>query len=182
MMHTHDTQVFKSYKRIGGATVAGNGERGARYSSEQSHGAAVQRLSPSVGCGAPWRSGATEARRRTRRRPRRTRERGRNYRQRDSGAQEAATEERRWRDRGRNEDWTVARRWLLHFRRWRNGGCLLFACCSVAEQDRRPKLRGWRRNRRRRGRWRGRLTEGTVGDRFAREKMMNSEGSRDLGT
>jgi len=94
------------------------------------------------------------------------------------GAQEAATEERRWRDGGRNEGWTVVRRWLLPFRRWRDGGCLLFACCSVAEQDRRPKLRGRRRNRR----WRGRLTEGTVGDPFAREKMMNSEGSRDLGT
>ena len=39
----------------------------------------------------------------------RTRERGRNQRQRDGGAQEAATEERRWRDGGRNEGWTVAR-------------------------------------------------------------------------
>jgi len=37
-----------------------NGERGARYSPEQSHGAAVQRLSPSGGCGGPWRSEATE--------------------------------------------------------------------------------------------------------------------------
>ena len=68
----------------------------------------------------------------------------------------------------------MARRWLLPFRRWRDGGCLLFACCSVAEQDRRPKLRGRRRNRR----WRGRiLTEGTVvAESFAREKMMNSDG------
>ena len=53
---------------------------------------------------------------------------------------------------------TVARRWPLPFRRWR-GGCLLFACCSVAEQDRRPKLRGWRRNRRWRCRWRRSLME-----------------------
>jgi len=49
--------------RIGGATVAGNGEGGARYSLEQWHGAAMQRLSPSGGCGGSWRSGATEARR-----------------------------------------------------------------------------------------------------------------------
>jgi len=40
--------------RIGGATVAGNGERGTRYSPEQSHGAAMQRLSPSGSCGGPW--------------------------------------------------------------------------------------------------------------------------------
>jgi len=61
--------------------VAGNGERGARYSPEQSHEAAVQRSSPSGGCGGPWQSGATEARRRARR----THERGRNQ-----GATEAA--------------------------------------------------------------------------------------------
>jgi len=44
--------------------VARNGEGGTKYSPEQSHGAAAQRLSPSGGCGGPWRSGATEARRR----------------------------------------------------------------------------------------------------------------------
>ena len=95
-------------------------------------------------------------RQRARRRARRTRERGRNQRQRDGGAQEATTEEQRWRDGGHNEGWTVARRWLLPFRRWRDGGCLLFACCSMAEQDRRPKLRGRKCNRRWRGGWRGR--------------------------
>ncbi|QCE03825.1 hypothetical protein DEO72_LG8g1853 [Vigna unguiculata] len=51
--------------------MAGNGEGGARYSPEQSHGAAVQRLSPSGGCGGRWRSGATEERRKAQRRARR---------------------------------------------------------------------------------------------------------------
>ena len=87
------------------------GERGARYSPEQSHGAAVQ-----GGCGEPWRSGATNARRRGRD-VRTTRGSG--------GAQEAATEERRWRDGGRNESWTVARR-------WRDGGRFLFDGGAVA--------------------------------------------------
>jgi len=119
--------------RIGGATVAGNGERGARYSPEQSHGAAVQRLSPSGGCGGPWRSGATEARRRARWRARRTRERGCNQRQRDGGAQEAATEERRWCDEGRNEGWTVARRWLPPFRLLFGGGARLATQTSWME-------------------------------------------------
>jgi len=81
--------------------VVGNGEGGARYSSEQWHGAAVQRLSPSGGCGGPWRSGVTEARRRARQRAQRRRERGRNQ-----GTPEAW----RWRAGGRNQGTTKARR------------------------------------------------------------------------
>ncbi|QCE10188.1 hypothetical protein DEO72_LG10g1414 [Vigna unguiculata] len=56
--------------------MAGNGEGGARYSSEQWHGAAVQRLSPSGGCSGPWRSGATEVRRRAQQKAQRGRDGG----------------------------------------------------------------------------------------------------------
>jgi len=98
-------KIYKTKKKITRFEFTPDriGERGARYSPEQSHGAAVQ-----GGCGA------TNARRRGRdvRTTQRWRAGGRNR-----GA--------RWRDGGRNDSWTVARRWRdsswKGARRWRDG-------------------------------------------------------------
>ena len=133
----------------------------------------MQRLSPSGGCGGPWRSGATEARRRARRRQDGGRDGGRDEGG-DVRAKEGATKgsvtvacrRPQWRsDSGATEAASRAGRWLPPFRLLFGGGARPATQTSWMEAQSAMEMS---------------LTEVADGDgEVAREKMMNSEGSRD---
>jgi len=92
------------------------------------------------------------------------------YAQRSGCAQEVATEERRWRDGGATvaASFSTVARWLPPFRLLFGGGARPATQTSWTEAQSAVEMS---------------LTEVADGDgEVAREKMMNSEGSRDLGT